>query len=181
MATHGVPVGPFPPGADHDAYDRLRRRVLWKLPMGLYVLGTRCGERRNLMTTNWAMQVSVRPKHIAVAVESAAVTHGLLTQGRSFALSLLDREDRAEVRKFVKPSVEDPQARTLSGIPYRDSRTGAPIPAIAIAWLDCELRQSLDAGSHTVFVGEVVDAGFAEGAEDKLVLRMEDTRMSYGG
>jgi flavin reductase (DIM6/NTAB) family NADH-FMN oxidoreductase RutF len=61
MATPGVPVGPFPPGADHDTYDRTRRRVLWMLPMGLYVLGSRSGERRNLMTINWVMQISVHP------------------------------------------------------------------------------------------------------------------------
>jgi flavin reductase (DIM6/NTAB) family NADH-FMN oxidoreductase RutF len=181
MATHGVPVGPFPPGADHDEYDRLRRRVLWKLPMGLYVLGTRSGERRNLMTINWAMQVSVRPKHVAVSVEQGAVTHGLLCEGRCFSLSLLSRQHRAEVRRFVKPAVEDPVAATLSGMAYRESLTGAPIPVIAMAWLDCELRHQLDVGSHTVFVGEVVDAAFAEGAEDEPVLRMEDTRMSYGG
>jgi flavin reductase (DIM6/NTAB) family NADH-FMN oxidoreductase RutF len=66
-------------------------------------------------------------------------------------------------------------------MPYRHGRSGAPIPEIALAWLDCEVRQHLDVGSHTLFVGEVVDAGFADGAEDMPVLRMEDTRMSYGG
>ena len=34
------PVGPFPDGADPDEYDRLRRRVLWKMPSGLYVVGS---------------------------------------------------------------------------------------------------------------------------------------------
>jgi flavin reductase (DIM6/NTAB) family NADH-FMN oxidoreductase RutF len=181
MATPGVPVGPFPPGVEHDAYDRLRRRLLWKLPMGLYVLGSRSGERRNLMTINWAMQISVQPKHLAVSVEAAAVTHRLISEGACFTLSLLSREQRAEVRKFVKPAVEDPGAATLNGMPYRHGRSGAPIPEIALAWLDCEVRQHLDVGSHTLFVGEVVDAGFADGAEDMPVLRMEDTRMSYGG
>ncbi len=56
-----------------------------------------------------------------------------------------------------------------------------PIPELAIAWVDCEVRHDLNCGSHTLFVGEVVDAGFAEGGEDAPVLRMEDTRMSYGG
>jgi flavin reductase (DIM6/NTAB) family NADH-FMN oxidoreductase RutF len=181
MATHGAPVGPFPSGADHDAYDRMRRRVLWKLPMGLYVLGSRAGERRNLMTINWAMQVSMQPKHLAVSVEAAAVTHGLVAEGRCFSLSLIRREQKAEVRKFVKPAVEDRAARTLNGVPYRVASTGAPIPEIALAWLDCELRHSLAVGSHSLFVGEVVDAGFAEDGEDAAVLRMEDTRMSYGG
>jgi flavin reductase (DIM6/NTAB) family NADH-FMN oxidoreductase RutF len=181
MATHGMPVGPFPPGADHDAYDRLRRRVLWKLPMGLYVLGSRSGDRRNLMTINWAMQVSIQPKHLAISVEASAVTHSLVADGGCFSLSLLSREQRAEVRKFVKPAVDDPDAHTLSGVVYREALTGAPIPEIAIAWLDCEVRHRLEAGSHTLFVGEVVDAGFADGGEDSPVLRMEDTRMSYGG
>jgi hypothetical protein len=35
-------------------------------------------------------------------------------------------------------------------------------------------------GDHTLFVGEVVDCEFQR-AEDTNVLRMEDTRMNYGG
>ena len=46
------PVGPFPDGADRDEYDRLRRRVLWTMPTGLFVIGSRAGDRRNLMTAN---------------------------------------------------------------------------------------------------------------------------------
>jgi flavin reductase (DIM6/NTAB) family NADH-FMN oxidoreductase RutF len=42
------------------------------------------------------------------------------------------------------------------------------------------VRQAVDLGAHTLFVGEVVNAGF-QAAEDTPVLRMEDTRMNYGG
>jgi len=58
--------------------------------------------------------------------------------------------------------------------------TGAPILSQAVAYIDCELRERLTAGNHTFFVGEVVDSGFFK-AEDTPVLRMEDTRMNYGG
>ncbi len=51
-------MGPFPPGVEseeqRDEYDKLRRRVLWTLPYGLYVVGSRAGDRRNAMTLNWA-------------------------------------------------------------------------------------------------------------------------------
>jgi len=181
MATHGTPVGPFPPGVDPAAYDRLRRRVLWRMPMGLYLLGSASAGRRNLMTINWAMQVSIQPKHVAVSVERSAVTHGLVSAGRCFSLCLLRREDSAVARKFVKPAVDDPIEQTLNGFRYREGRSGAPIPEIAAAWLDCEVRFELSAGTHTLFVGEVVDAGAVEGEEEASVLRMEDTRMSYGG
>ena len=174
------PVGPFPPGVDPGQYDRMRRRVLWSMPTGLYIVGSRAGDRINGMTCNWALQLSTAPKHLGVSVERTAVTHGLIDSGGVFSLSLLDREDRAIVRKFVKPAQVDLDARTLNGFPFSEAVTGAPILAAALAWLDCRVRQSVDAGSHTLFVGEVVAAGFQK-PEQTPVLRMEDTRMSYGG
>src|SRR5436190_10152008 len=103
MPTQQGIVGPIPPGLDADEYDKLRRRVLWKMPSGLYVVGSRAGERRNAMTLNWATQVSSDPKLLAISVERAAFTHELISEGRVFALSLVSREDRAVVRKFTKP------------------------------------------------------------------------------
>lgn len=176
----GEPIGPFPPETDPDEYDKLRRRVLWKMPSGLYVLGTRAGDERNLMTCNWATQVAFEPKLVAVSVEQAAVTHRLLRDGRVFALNLVDREDRAIVRKFVKPVEADLEGGTLNGFAFRDGRTGAPVLEQAVAWIECELRQEVACGHHTLFVGEVVECGFQK-PEETEVLRMEDTRMNYGG
>jgi flavin reductase (DIM6/NTAB) family NADH-FMN oxidoreductase RutF len=173
-------VGPFPAGVDPEVYDRLRRRILWSMPSGLYVLGTRGLGRRNLMTLNWATQVAVEPKLVAVSVEAVAVSHGLLRDGRVFSVNILPRERRAMVRKFVKPLDGDGDPDQLGGFAVRAAWTGAPILADAAAWLECEVRHDVPCGSHTLFVGEVVGCGgdFDEGLE---VLRMEDTRMSYGG
>jgi flavin reductase (DIM6/NTAB) family NADH-FMN oxidoreductase RutF len=174
------PVGPFPPGADPVEYDKLRRRVLWKMPSGLYVVGARAGERRNGMTLNWAMQVSVEPKCLAISVEQAAFTQELIAESGVFTLNLIDREDRAIVRKFTKPVEVDPTARTMNGFAFHDGRTGAPILDQAVAYLDCEVRERVAVGHYTLFIGEIVDAGFQKD-EETPVLRMEDTRMNYGG
>ncbi len=173
-------VGPVPDGQDADEYDKRRRRVLWTMPSGLYVLGTRAGDRRNGMTLNWATQVSFDPKLVAVSVEMGAFSHELLTEGGVFALSIVDREDRAIVRKFTKPVEVDPEARTLNGFAFHDGLSGAPVLDQAAAYVDCVVRQQVDVGDHTLFLGEVVDAGFQK-PEDTGVLRMEDTRMNYGG
>lgn len=175
-----APVGPIPDGADPVEYDKLRRRVLWAMPSGLYIVGSRAGERRNGMTLNWGMQVSFDPKLLAISVESHAFTAELIREGRVFSLCLVDREDRAIVRKFTKPVEVDLGAKTLNGFPFSERRTGAPILDQSVAYLDCELRQEVDCGTSWLFVGEIVDAGFLK-PEDTPVLRMEDTRMSYGG
>lgn len=165
-----------------DAEDRLRRRVLWSLPTGLYLLGTRDGERRNLMTLSWAMQVATRPRLLGVSVERGARSLELLRAGRAFTVCLLPRAERALVRRFAKPAVHDPVAGTLSGARYLDAPvTGAPVPEAAVAFLECTLVAELDLGSHVLVTGEVVGAGARGGPAPLEVLRMEDTRMSYGG
>jgi flavin reductase (DIM6/NTAB) family NADH-FMN oxidoreductase RutF len=179
------PVGPYPPGIESEEqkvdYDKLRRRVMWTMPYGLYVLGsTDGGERRNGMTINWVSQVSFDPKLIGVGVEKPALTHELVEAGGCFSLCIIDREDRAIVRKFTKPVEVDLAARTLNGFPYVERVTGAPVLSQSVAFLDCRLTDRLEAGNHTFFVGEVVEAGFFKD-EDTPVLRMEDTRMNYGG
>lgn len=182
MPVKQGPIPPFPPGADPDEFDRLRRRVLWKMPSGLFVVGTTDnGSRRNGMTLNWATQVSFQPKLLAISVERDAFTHELLVAGGVFSLCTLSRNDRAVVRKFTKPVEVDLDAHTLNGIAYIDGpSTGAPVLADAVAYVECEVRETLEVGSHTLFVGEIVNAAF-RADEEADVLRMEDTRMNYGG
>jgi flavin reductase (DIM6/NTAB) family NADH-FMN oxidoreductase RutF len=179
------PVGPFPPGVDdddaRDEYDKRRRRLLWKMPSGLYVLGSTDGaERRNGMTINWVTQVTFEPKLVAVSIEQTAFTHELVVAGGVFALNVIAQDDRAIVRKFTKPVDVDLVARTLNGFPFHDGITGAPVLDQAVAYVDCEVRHSLDLGDHTLFVGEVVNAAF-QADEETPVLAMSDTRMNYGG
>jgi flavin reductase (DIM6/NTAB) family NADH-FMN oxidoreductase RutF len=176
---HGI-VGPIPTGQDAEEYDKLRRRVLWKMPSGLYVVGSRAGDRRNGMTLNWGSQLSFDPKLLGVSIEREAFTHELIAEGGVFCLNLLAQEDRAIVRKFTKPVDVDPEARTLNDFPFHDGVTGAPILDQAVAFLDCEVRQAVEIGGHTLFLGEIVDCGFQRD-EDTPVLAMHDTRMNYGG
>jgi len=181
-------IGPVPEGVDPDEYDRRRRRILWAMPSGLYLIGSHATldgvARWNLMTANWVTQASLRPKRLAVAVEAEAVTAGLIDAGRAFSVSLLERADRAVVRRFAKPVTEIEtdaagRPRTMAGEEVDLAPSGAPVLARAAAWIDCRLDGRLDVGSHVLYVGGVTAVGGdAEGAD---ILRMEDTRMNYGG
>ena len=62
-----------PGGPDSDEeLDRHRRRVLWALPTGLYLVGSRHGDEVNLMTANLVVQVCLEPKLVGVALEHCA-------------------------------------------------------------------------------------------------------------
>ena len=131
------------------------------------------------MTTSWITQVSMEPVLVGVGVDNSAVTHRLITAGGSFTVNLWSAEDTRVFVKFSKPAAFDAAAMTLNGRAVRAGRTGAPIFADAIAWLDCEVRAAHDLGTHTFFVGEVVDAGVTD--DEARAASMSDTRMKYGG
>ncbi len=160
--------------------DELLNRALWRIPNVLCLIGSRAGDEWNAMTASWVTQVAMEPVLIGVSVDVKAVTHRLIVDGKRFTVNLWDREDTRPFVKFSKPARK--QGMELNGYPIREGLTGAPIMADAVVWFDCTLWDSIDCGTHTVFLGEVQEAGFAatEG-DDPLVARMEDTRMKYGG
>ncbi len=175
-----------PADADVDA-DRRRRRVLWSMPTGLFLVGSRDGDRCNLMTANWVMQVATAPPLVAVSLESGSVTRSLVEASGRFIVNVLDVADRALVRSFVKPVREvavDGEGRlvSLQGVPVHevgatttaaaDSGLGAPVatrptdglPAVdaALGWVLCRVTSWVPlpaSTSHRVAIGEVVGVG----------------------
>lgn len=157
--------------------DELLNRVTWKIPNALALVGSRSGNERNAMTTSWITQLSMEPVLVGIGVDNSSVTHRLITEGGSFTVNLWDSENTRPFVKFSKPANDD--GETLNERPVRAAATGAPVFSEAIAWMDCEVRHSLDLGTHTLFVGEIVDAAIED--DEARPASMNDTRMKYGG
>ncbi len=165
--------GDLPMPAD----DELVNRVTWKIPNALALVGSRAGDERNAMTTSWITQLSMEPVFVGVGVDNSAVTRRLIAEGGSFSVNLWDSADTKVFVKFSKPATFKDGA--LNGRPVHDGVTGVPVFDEAVAWFECEVRQSLDLGSHTLFIGEMVEAGIRD--DDARPASMADTRMKYGG
>ena len=164
--------------ASNPALDiELINRVTWKIPNALALVGSRAGDERNAMTTSWISQMSMEPVLIGIGVDNSAVTHRLISEGGSFTVNLWDSDDTRVFVKFSKPARDD--GNTLNDRAVRSGLTGAPIFEEAIAWMDCEVRHAIDLGTHTLFIGELVDAAIVDDA--KRPASMNDTRMKYGG
>jgi len=167
--------GAYPGAMSVD--DEMLNRVTWKIPNALVLVGSRSGDERNGMTASWVTQLSMEPVLIGIGVDNHAVTHRLITEGGAFTVNLWDVDDTRAFVKFSKPATDD--GSTLNGRAVRTATTGAPVFDEAIAWMDCEVRQHLDLGTHTLFIGEVVEASIRDDAARPA--SMSDTRMKYGG
>ena len=155
----------------------LVNKVTWKIPNALALVGSASGEEWNGMTTSWITQLSMDPVLVGIGVDNSAVTHRLITEGGGFTVNLWSPDDTRVFVKFSKPATRE--GNELNGRAVRQEVTGAPVFEDAIAWMDCAVRDSLDLGTHTLFVGEVVAAGIND--DDQRAAAMSDTRMKYGG
>lgn len=116
--------------------------------------GEPCG-----LTASAVCSVSVNPVLVLVCVEHGADTHGCIVAAGRFAVNILGEEGGESLsRRFATFEVED----KFRGVAFREESTGAPVLEAALAWLDCRVAQAIEAGDHTVFIGEVV-AGDARG------------------
>lgn len=157
--------------------DELVNRVCWKIPNALALVGSRSGDEWNAMTTTWITQVSMAPVLIGVGVDNTAVTHRLITAGGSFTVNLWPADETRVFVKFSKPAVKD--GTTLNGREVSEAPSGAPVFAEALAWMDCTVRQPVDLGTHTLFIGEVTAAAILD--DERRAANTSDTRMKYGG
>ena len=138
-----------------------KKTALRMIPYGLYVLtaGTKDG-RVAAATVNWVTQASFEPPLVAVGVKADSGAHALIKETNAFALNVLGKGQGPLAFTFFKPA--EVKGDTISGEKFRTGTTGAPILASTPAFVECRLVGTVEKGDHSVFVGEVVEAGVAK-------------------
>ncbi len=161
-----------------------KKTALRMIPYGLYVLTAEHGDQVGAATVNWVTQASFAPPLVAVGVKADSGIHGIIKDAQAFALNVLGKGQQAVAFTFFKPA--ERQGGSISGQPCHRGVTGAPILDGAPAFVECRLVATVEKGDHSVFVGEVVEAGVAkapEGRPDDAVLWLKDLgdKVFYGG
>ena len=137
------------------------QKVMYTLSYGLFVLSARRGEKDNGCITNTAIQVTAEPNRIAIAVNKANYTHDMVLETGKFTLSVLSEEAKFDLfQRFGFQSGRDVDkladfqehiARDGNGVVYVTRGTNA--------WISCQVVSTMDLGTHTLFVADVLDGG----------------------
>ncbi|MBP8986089.1 MAG: flavin reductase [Syntrophobacterales bacterium] len=133
------------------------RFALHKISYGLYVIGaTRDGEL-NGQIANTVIQVTSTPATIAVSINKENLTHSFISDSGNFSVSILAQSAPMElIGRFGFKSGRE--TKKFEGVSYRRGESGVPILLDhTIAVIEVSVKQQLDCGTHTIFVGEVLD------------------------
>jgi ferric-chelate reductase [NAD(P)H] len=132
--------------------------ALYKLGYGMYVIGARKGDRLNAQTANTVFQITSEPPTVAVSINKKNLTHEFIKDSRHFSASVLrEATPLSFIGNFGFKSGRDTDK--LKGINYKTGETKAPIILDnAVAYLEAEVAQEIDVGTHTIFIGRIVAA-----------------------
>ncbi len=133
-------------------------KALYKLGYGLYVVTSRKGNRFNGQIANTVFQITSEPPTIAVSINKSNLTHEFIEESKVLVASVLSQDTPLNfIGHFGFKSGRD--IDKFEGINYLMGKTQAPIVTDnTLAYLEAKVIQQLDAGTHTIFVGELVAA-----------------------
>ncbi len=138
-----------------------------KIIHGVYVISTAFEGKVNAMTAAWVARASFSPSLVSVSVGKTRYSHDMIMKAGVFAVNVLGRHNIESGKHFGLKTGK--KTDKFLGISYDTAVTGSPILKDCIAWMDCKVVSSHDAGDHTIFIGEVLDGGVLKEAEETLI------------
>jgi len=136
----------------------MNSKALHKLSYGIYVICSIKGDKINGQIANTVFQITSDPPTIAVSINKNNLTHEYITSSRVFTVSVLCTETPLPyIGRFGFHSGRDTDK--FEGINYIIGKTKAPIVTdYTVAYMEAEVTQKIDVGTHTIYIGEVLDA-----------------------
>lgn len=123
---------------------------------------TTCSDGQHVgITASSLTSLSLEPPQILICVARRLHTHAAIQTSGKFAVNILNVEQVEWGMRFAGLIPE--HADRFAGIDFTTAVTGCAILPDVLGWLDCKLRHAYDGDDHTIFVGEVVAAGFQAG------------------
>ena len=136
----------------------MNKKAMYNLTYGLFVLTARLGEKDNGCIINTAGQVTSSPNRISIAVNKDNLTHDMVLKSGKFNISILSEKASFDTFKHFgfqsgktteKFEGYDACKRSENGLYYITEGTNAYISAA--------VEQTIDLGSHTLFIASVDD------------------------
>lgn len=115
------------------------------------------------MTANAFASVSLDPLLVLVCVDHSTRTHAHMHTKKRFGINVLGEDQRAISEYYARAERTHERAEAEAGARFDRTGHGTPILHGSLAYLECRLHSSQEAGDHTIFIAEVEDVVLRDG------------------
>lgn len=134
------------------------RKGMRRLAASVNVISTDLdGELHGLLATA-VCSVSDTPPTLLVCINKNATACTPIATSKRFCVSVLSEDQLDLAQKFLTKKSNE----RISLCKWQRLSTGAPAIESALVNFDCEVAQTIDSGTHTIYFGRIVAATFAD-------------------
>ncbi len=139
--------------------------TLFKVTYGMYIVSSRKGDTLNGLVINTANQVTSSPPCISVFISKENLTHDYILGSGVFSISILRQDTPLKfIGKWGFRSGKD--IDKFQDTKYKIGVTGAPIVLDnALGYMDMKLLDHFSVGTHTIFIGQVMESEIIDDVE----------------
>ncbi len=130
------------------------KAAMRNLASGVTLITSASADERGGMTATAVCSLTAEPPQVLVCVNRSAATHRMIAENGKFCVNVLTQDQQGVASTFASKSGW--QERFASG-EWTTLSTGAPVLVDALASFDCVLVDAIESGTHSIFVGRVVD------------------------
>ena len=141
-------------------------KALGRIASGLFVVTAKCEDKEDAVLASWVNQCAFDPPAVTIALATLRQARLLVEGAGAFIVNVLPKDDMALLKYFSRPP-ED----IFKGVMTRKGLEDIRILIDAVAYLECEVVQSMQAGDHVVYVGEIVGGKTLKGGDPYIHVR----------
>lgn len=135
----------------------LMKKVNRQFVTGVTVVTVMDGETPRGLAVNAFSNISLEPPTVMVCVQRTSSTHDCLFRADHLAINILSTDQLDVVNRFAAKSADK-----FAGLDWRPGLFGSPMIERSAAQMEVEIRERLQASTHTVFICRVVDAAVSD-------------------
>ena len=154
----------------------IRKKILRKIPYGLYIIGVRDGDKYHAMVGSWLSQCSFEPPLLMLGIKKGSYSHQIMEHNPYLSINFPRKDQKKLVEGFFRP--HEAKDGKFGEVPFRVGKNGVPILDETPASLECKVRQIISGGDHDVVIAEILETELRDESE---TLTMKDTGWHYGG
>ncbi|WP_404454573.1 flavin reductase family protein [Virgibacillus necropolis] len=136
--------------------DRTFRTAMGKFATGVTVITTKLGDEVKGMTANAFMSVSLDPALVLISIGENAHLNKYVRDSGKFAVSILNSEQQ-DMSAYFAGQIKENREIEFNWF------NGMPTIKDSLVNLTCDVHNSVIAGDHTLYIGEVTDVCITEG------------------
>jgi len=137
--------------------NKINSEAFFKISYGLYAVSSFSGNKINGYISNAVFQVTAQPPQFGVCSSKNNFTTELINESKVLSISVLKKEtDSKLLGNFGYKSGRD--IDKFADVKYMTGSTGVPILLDdTIAWFECKVTQTIDLGTHILFIAEIIE------------------------